>query len=165
MLPLIVCCVLYKIYSTEPEITQVLRHQFCLKAKMVKSDSADDSKKLVYDGSKQGWSNFRQEIVVYAMRSVVMTALIDGEAVEIRDQDGPNDFERFFKHGCSKAAAEALLRVIVTRILKTIKQALVRDDKIKLYQWLFKHTKNEAKDLVVSKGTAKIEQIMGGIQT
>ena len=41
-------------------------------------------------------------------------------------------------------------------------QTLVRDDKIKLYQWLFKHTKNEAKDVVVSKGIDMIEQIMGG---
>ena len=155
---------LYKMYSTEPEITQVLRHQYSLKAIMAKSDSEDDSKRLVYDGSKQGWSNFHQEIVVYAMKSVVMTALINGEAVEIRDQDDPNDFEKFFKHGCSKAAAES---VAAGNRYKNIEnyQALVTDDKIKLYQWLFKHTKNEAKDVVVSKGIEKIEQIMGGIQT
>ena len=124
---------LCKIYSTEPEITQVLRHQYSLKAIMVKSDSEDDSKRLVYDGSKQGWSNFHQEIVVYAMKSAVMTTLIDGEAVEIEDQDDPNNFDRFFKHGCSKAAAES---VAAGNRYKNIEiyQALVRDDKIKLYQ-------------------------------
>ena len=44
-------------------------------------------------------------------------------------------------------------------------QALVRGDKIKLYQWLFQHTKNEAGDVLVLKGTANIENIMGGIQS
>ena len=131
---------------------------------MVKSDSEDDSKDLVYDGSKGGWSNFHQEIAVYAMKSEVQTALIGGEAVEIGDQDDPNDFDKFFKHGYSKAAAES---VAAGNRYKSIQnyQALVKDDKIKLYQWLFKHTKNEAKDVVVSKGIELIEQIMGGIQT
>jgi hypothetical protein len=31
--------------------------------------------------------------------------------------------------------------------------------------WLFKHTKDEARDVVVSKGKDNIQEIMGGIQT
>ena len=84
------------------------------------------------------------------MKSEVKTALIGVEAVEICDQDDPNNFDKFFKHGYSKAATEG---VAAGNRYKTIEnyQALVRDDKIKLYQWLFKHTKNEAKIYSCSK--------------
>ena len=85
------------------------------------------------------------------MKSDVMAAQIGGEAVEISDQDDPNNFEKqFFKHGYSKSKAATESAAAGNRY-KTIEnyQALVRDYKIKLYQWLFKHTKNEAKDVGV----------------
>ena len=155
-----------KEYSTEPEITQVLRPQCGLKAIMPRSDSEDDSskRKVIYDGSKGKWSMFNQEVTVHTMSSEVQTALWNGEAVEIGDHDDPKDFDKYFKHGFSKAAAESVAAGNRYRTIENY-QALVSDDKVKLYQWLFKHTKDEARDVVVSKGKDKIHEIMGGIQT
>jgi hypothetical protein len=93
-----------------------------------------------------------------------MTAFKDGEAVEIDDQDDPGSYDKYFKHGLAKAATES---AAAGNRYKTIEnyQALARDAKIKLYQWLFKHTKDEARDVVVSKGMDNIHEIMGSIQT
>ena len=80
-----------------------------LKAIMPRSDSEDDSskRKLIYDGSKGKWSAFNQEVTVHTMSSEVQTALWNGEAVEIADHDDPKDYDKYFKHGFSKAAAES----------------------------------------------------------
>jgi hypothetical protein len=131
---------------------------------MPRSDSDDGSKsKIVYDGSKGEWSDFNQELKVFTMSSEVMTALIDGVPVEIGDQDDSDDFHKYFKFGYPKAAVES---AAAGNRYKTIQnyQALVRDDKIKLCQWLFKHTKDETRDCVVSKGKGNTEEIMGSIQ-
>ena len=143
-----------------------MRPQYGLKAIMPRSDSEDDSskRKLIYDGSKGKWSVFNQEVTVHTMSSEVQTALWNGEAVEIEDHDDPKDFDKYFKHGFSKAAAESVAAGNRYRTIENY-QALVSDDKVKLYQWLFKHTKDEARDVVVSKGKDKIHEIMAGIQT
>jgi hypothetical protein len=131
---------------------------------MPRSDSDDDTSKLIYNGSKAQWSNFNQEATVFTMSSEVMTAFKDGEAVKIEDQDDLGDFDKYFKHGYAKATTES---VAAGNRYKTIGnyQALVRDARIKFYQWLFKHTKDEARDVVVSKGMDNIHEIMGSIQT
>ena len=131
---------------------------------MPRSDSDDDNSKLIYNGSKAQWSNFNQEATVFTMSSEVMTAFKEGEAVKIDDQDDLGDFDKYFKHGYAKASTES---IAAGNRYKTIEnyQALVRDAKIKFYQWLFKHTKDEAKDVVVSKGINNIHEIMGSIQT
>jgi hypothetical protein len=95
---------------------------------MPKGDSDDDTSKWTYNGSKAQWSNFNQEATVYTMSSDLMTAIKDGKAVKIDDQDDLERFNEYFKHGYAKASTES---VAAGNRYKTIEnyQALVRDAK------------------------------------
>ena len=95
--------------------------QYSLIAIMPRSDSDDDSSKLIYNGSKGQWSNFNQEATVYTMSSEVMTAFKDGEAVKIDDQDDLGSLISFLNTVTLKLLRKVLLREIVTRLSKTIK--------------------------------------------